>query len=68
LRGFFADYGGQATLELAHRDLRALDAPVAVVSSPRAPAHVRAAADAVLSLVPDARAADDVASALADLT
>src|SRR4051812_20587964 len=26
--GFFADYGGQATLPLARRDLRALDVPV----------------------------------------
>src|SRR4051812_22985054 len=37
---FFADYGGQATLALARRDLRALDVPVAVATSPRAAAHV----------------------------
>ena len=64
---FFADYGGQATLELARRDLRAIDVPLVVVSSPRAAAHVRAAADAVLALVPGARAAADVEAALADL-
>jgi pimeloyl-ACP methyl ester carboxylesterase len=65
--GFFADYGGQATLDLSRRDLRSLAVPLAVVSTPGAPAHLRAAADAVLALVPGARAADDVAAALADL-
>ena len=65
--GFFADYGGQATLELARRDLRALDVPLVVVTSPGAAAHVRAAADAVLALVPGARAAGDAGTALADL-
>jgi pimeloyl-ACP methyl ester carboxylesterase len=65
--GFFADYAGQATLELARRDLRAIDVPVAVVSSPGAPAHVRAAADAILALVPGGRACDSAGAALADL-
>src|SRR4051794_32882530 len=65
--GFFADYAGQATLELARRDLRGLDVPLAIVTTPGAAPHVRAAADAVLALVPRARAADDVAAALVDL-
>jgi 3-oxoadipate enol-lactonase len=67
--GFFADYGGQATLPLARRDLRAMSVPVVVLDPPGAPAHVRAAGDAVASLIPDARrgGADDPFAALAEL-
>src|SRR4051812_37375978 len=52
---FFADYGGQATLPLSRRDLRGLEVPVAVLDSAGAPAHARAASDAVARLVPGAR-------------
>ena len=49
-RAFFADYGGIATLPLRRSDLRGIAIPVGVVASPR----YRGAADAVLTLVPDA--------------
>jgi pimeloyl-ACP methyl ester carboxylesterase len=65
--GFFADYGGQATLPLARRDLRAIAVPVVVVDPEHAPAHVRAAGDAVARLIPDARRESDVAAALQSL-
>lgn len=54
-RAFFADVGAQATLPLLRRELRALDAPVAVLDTPGAPAHVRAAGDALAALLPAAR-------------
>ncbi|HEY8584078.1 MAG TPA: alpha/beta fold hydrolase [Capillimicrobium sp.] len=56
-RAFFADFGGQATLALSRRELRALDAPVAILDGPGAPHHVRAAADALAALLPGARRA-----------
>jgi pimeloyl-ACP methyl ester carboxylesterase len=67
--GFFADYGGQATLALTRRDLRGLDVPVVVLDPPRAPAHVRAAGDAVAALVGGARRGgeEDVVAAVAGL-
>jgi pimeloyl-ACP methyl ester carboxylesterase len=67
--GFFADYGGQATLALTRRDLRGLDVPVVVLDPPGAPAHVRGAGDAVAALIPEARRAgeEDPAGALAAL-
>ena len=66
---FFADYGGQATLPLSRGDLRAIEVPVAVLDSPAAAAHARAASDAVARLLPGARrgGAEDVAGALAEL-
>ncbi len=57
--GFFADYGGLASWSPTRRELRSLAAPVALVTSPGAPGHVRGAADAVAALVPGARRADD---------
>jgi pimeloyl-ACP methyl ester carboxylesterase len=54
-RGFFADYGGTAAWGAGRRDLRAISAPVAVVVSDAAPAHVRAAAEALAALLPGAR-------------
>jgi len=57
--GFFADYGGLASWSPSRRELRAVRAPVAVVTSPGTPEHVRAAADAVAALVPGARRATD---------
>ena len=66
-RAFFADYGGQATLPLSRGDLRAIDVPVAVLDSPHAAPHARAASDAVARLLPSARrgGAEGVAQALA---
>jgi pimeloyl-ACP methyl ester carboxylesterase len=61
---FFADWTGLATLSVSRRVLRGLDAPVAVVTTARAPAHVRAAAAALLGLLPRATAADDVVAAV----
>jgi pimeloyl-ACP methyl ester carboxylesterase len=68
-RGFFADYGGQASLPLSRRDLRAIEVPVAVLDSPHAAPHARAASDAVARLLPAARrgGVEDVAQALAAL-
>lgn len=67
-RAFFADYGAQATLPLTRRELRAIDAPVAVLDGAGALAHVRAAGDALAALVPGARRGgeeDPAAAALA---
>ncbi len=54
-RAFFADFGGQATLALARRELRAIAVPIAVLDGPGAPAHVRAAGDALAGRLPSAR-------------
>jgi pimeloyl-ACP methyl ester carboxylesterase len=65
--GFFADYAGQLSWSPSRRELRAVQAPVAIVSGPASPAHLVAAADAAAKLVPDVRRATDgdvVAAAL----
>src|SRR3954447_23351238 len=69
VRGFFADYGGQASLPLSRRELRAIDVPVVVLDSAHAPAHARAASDALARLLGDARrgGAEDVAEAIVAL-
>jgi pimeloyl-ACP methyl ester carboxylesterase len=54
-RGFFADYGGLASHPVTRRELRALDVPACVLTGPRTPAHVLAAADALAALLPDVR-------------
>jgi pimeloyl-ACP methyl ester carboxylesterase len=54
---FFADYGGLATWPVTRRELRELDAPLAVLTTATAPVHARQAADALASLVPGARRA-----------
>jgi pimeloyl-ACP methyl ester carboxylesterase len=67
-RGFFADYAGQASWSPSRRELRAVAAPVAVVTSGSSPAHVVEACDACAALVPRAlrlRDGDVVAAALA---
>src|SRR5205823_6657075 len=51
-RAFFADLAGIATWPVTRGGLRALAVPVAVVTGPRTPAHVRAAADALGALLP----------------
>jgi pimeloyl-ACP methyl ester carboxylesterase len=52
---FFADYGAQATLALSRRELRTIEAPVAILDGPAAPEHVRAAGDALAAVLPRAR-------------
>lgn len=54
-RGFFADYAGQLSWSPSRRELRGIEAPVAIVTGPASPAHVVAAAVAVAELVPNAR-------------
>ena len=68
VRGFYADVAGLASLSLGRRELRAFDVPVALVSSPGAPRHVRRAADELAALLPDVRrsADGDLAAALRD--
>jgi pimeloyl-ACP methyl ester carboxylesterase len=69
--GFFADYAGQLSWSPSRRELRAVSVPVTVVTDPDTPHHVVAAADAVASLVPDARRVvdgDAVAAALSCCT
>ena len=71
--GFFADYAGQSSWSPARRELRAIAVPVAVVTSPGAPAHVVAAADTAAALLPHARRRADgdvvaVAAGLLDLS
>jgi pimeloyl-ACP methyl ester carboxylesterase len=57
--GFFADYAGLASWPVTRGELRSLAIPVAVVTSPSTPWHVRRAAEALLSLVPGAEHRDD---------
>ncbi len=66
-RGFFADLGGQATLELTRATLGAIDAPVTILVRAQAAAHVRAAAAGLAELLPDAQLSDgeDVGATIA---
>ena len=57
-RAFFADYGGLASWPVTRGELRALTMPLAVVTTPGAPPHVRQAADALAGLAPAARRDD----------
>jgi pimeloyl-ACP methyl ester carboxylesterase len=52
VRGFFADYAGQASWSPARRELRDIAVPVALLTSGDAPAYVVAASDAAAALVP----------------
>ena len=63
--GFLADYAGLATWSPSRRELRAIDAPVAVVTARETPPHVVAAADAVALLIPGAQRRTDGALAAA---
>ena len=63
-RGFFADFGALTTLEHPPSALRAVTVPIAVVSSPGARPHDRAASDALLRVLPTATRHDDVATAV----
>jgi pimeloyl-ACP methyl ester carboxylesterase len=66
-RAFFADLGGQATLELTRQRLRTIDAPVTILVRTSAAPHVRAAATALADLLPDGRLGEgeDVGAAIA---
>ena len=57
--GFFADYAGQSSWSPSRGELRAISAPVAVVTGPATAGHLVAAADAIARLVPEARRVDD---------
>jgi pimeloyl-ACP methyl ester carboxylesterase len=63
---FFADYGGLASWPVTRRQLRGLDVPLAVVTSPAARQFDRAAAAALAGLVPGAvrMSAEDPTDAL----
>jgi pimeloyl-ACP methyl ester carboxylesterase len=63
-RGFFADFGALTTLEHPRSVLRAIAAPVAVVSSASARPHDLAAADALRSVLSTATRHDDVGAAI----
>jgi len=58
-RAFFADFAGLATWPVTRRELRALALPAVVVTGPSSPPHVLAAADALATLLPDARRTHD---------
>ncbi|HEV2820438.1 MAG TPA: alpha/beta fold hydrolase [Solirubrobacteraceae bacterium] len=68
-RAFFADVSGLATLSLTRAGLRAIGAPVIVLTGPATAPSVRMAADRVTGLLPAAARADDgdVAAALGAL-
>jgi pimeloyl-ACP methyl ester carboxylesterase len=66
-RAFFADYGAASTWPVGRRELRALDVPVWVLDGPRAPAHARAASDALAAALPQARRGGDLPEAVASL-
>lgn len=66
-RAVFADLGGLASWPVTRAELRAIDAPVAVVITQRAPPHVVKAADALTALLPDARRDADIPAAVRSL-
>lgn len=68
-RAFFADLGGQATLELTRQSLGTIDAPVTILRRAAAPEHVHAAAAALAQLLPGAQLGDgeDVSATITDI-
>ncbi len=66
---FFADFAGLTSWPITRAQLRAIDLPVAVLSSAAAPAHLVEAADVLAGLLPRAvRARDaDIAAAIEEL-
>ncbi|MFL5843290.1 MAG: alpha/beta fold hydrolase [Solirubrobacteraceae bacterium] len=58
-RAFFADLAGVTSWPVTRGTLRSLTGPAAIVISPEAPAHVRAAAEALATLLPQAARSDD---------
>ena len=66
-RGFFADYAGQSSWSPSRRELRAIQAPVVLVTGPASAQHLVAASDVAAGLIPGARREADgdvVAAAL----
>ncbi len=58
-RGFFADYAGLASWPVTRPELRAMVAPVTLLTSPDSAAVVVLAADRMAALMPDARRVTD---------
>lgn len=58
-RAFFADFAGLTSWPVTRRELRAIDAPAAVVTGPVTPPHVVAAAEALAGLLPNATRVHD---------
>ena len=58
-RAFFADFAGLTSWPVTRRELRAMDAPVAIVTGPHSPPHIIVAADALAGLMPAATRAGD---------
>lgn len=58
-RAFFADIAGLATWPVTRGGLRAIGVPAIVLTTPEAPAHVIAAADALAGLLPRVRREHD---------
>jgi pimeloyl-ACP methyl ester carboxylesterase len=56
---FFADFGGLASLPVTRAALRAIAAPVVVLTRPSAPPPILVAADALAALLPGARRSPD---------
>ncbi|MEA2273272.1 MAG: hypothetical protein QOI98_1980 [Solirubrobacteraceae bacterium] len=56
---FFADYAGLTSFPVTRRELRGISVPVAIVDTPAAPDHVRAAGNRLAELLPDQRRRDD---------
>lgn len=59
-----ADYAGRASWSPTRRELRAIAAPVAIVGTPGAPAHVALATQRLADHLPTARPAEGVLSAV----
>jgi pimeloyl-ACP methyl ester carboxylesterase len=53
-RAFFADFAGLASWPVSRAELRAIDAPLVVLSGPQTPPSVLAAADVIADLAPAA--------------
>jgi pimeloyl-ACP methyl ester carboxylesterase len=58
-RGFYADFAGLASWPVSRRELRAVAAPVVVLTGPGTAPAVRLAADRLAALLPASRRADD---------
>jgi pimeloyl-ACP methyl ester carboxylesterase len=58
-RAFFADWAGLSSWPATRPELRRLDGPAVVVTGPRTPAPVLAAADRLAALLPRSRRATD---------
>jgi pimeloyl-ACP methyl ester carboxylesterase len=68
-RAFFADYAGLASWPVTRAELRAIRAPLVVLTEPRSAPAIVAAAEAIAALAPHARRREDgdIAAAVAEL-